>query len=343
MATTHVSSLTGNTTSRSNSHPGQGHSSSRALAVGDRVRIQSANSDWKGKIGRVVKFTPTGLADTIIESANPHLKSRQFSTPVLVRMSNADDDDDDKNRLIADELLAQFEWSQQQVRETNPAHVLAKHVVVYYDPRFCYNVVRAPTGMEHLSVYQNPSLPRNNALIAAGDLTANVWVPRARQQAAAAAAVLVTGPGHHHRERRAKNQAPEAEWQAGHVPAVVRVVANNSASTTTTTQAERVPSVCTGSTQFYSTLTDECPDADDASTIVTNLDRYVEAMCSQQRAVTPPPLDHQHNFPADDATTDAGLVSAVQEVADWMTARKLPITGATLEQLFRIIIEPSDH
>jgi hypothetical protein len=279
-----------------------------------------------GKIGRIVKLTPTGLAETIIESANPHLKSHRFSIPVLVRMPH--DDDNDETPLIANELLTQFEWSQQQVRVNNPEHVLAKHVLVYYDPRFAYNIVRAPEGME---LYENPALPRRNALIASGDPAAGVWVLMAK------AVTLVTGPDHN-RERRARTRAAEAEMRTIHVPAMVRVTTNSA----TTTRAERLaPSASTGSTQWYSARTSEWPDADDA-TVVTDLDGYVQAT-RHQRAVTRPP-HRRHDFSAmDDATTDADLVSDVQGVADWMTARNIPITGATLEQLFHFIIASSNH
>jgi hypothetical protein len=153
----------------------------------------------------------------------------------------------------------------------NPEHVLADFVAVYYDPRFAYNVVRAPEGMEHLSVYENPALPHTKELIASGDPDAGVWVP----------ATLVTGPDHN-RERRARNQAAEAEVRTIHVPATVRVTSN----TATTTRAERLaPSVSTRSTQWYSAVTREWPDADDATWMDTSRRRSASEPSCHLRTV----------------------------------------------------------
>jgi hypothetical protein len=81
--------------------------------------------------------------------------------------------------------------------------------------------------MQHLSVYENPTLSRKNALISASD----VWVLN-------------------HRDRRTRNQT------AMDIPLVVRV-------NTDAARAERVPNASTGSeTNWYSAVTQE-----DASTV----------------------------------------------------------------------------
>jgi hypothetical protein len=186
-STTHVSSLTDNTSS---------------LAVGDRVRILSSGSTWNGKIGRVVKRTSPARVTMIVESANPHLEPHGgFLAQNLQRM------DDNENPSIAKELCKQFEWSQQEVRVKNPEHVLAKHVLVNYDTRFSYNVVRVPMGMEHLSMYKTPALSRRNGLVS----TRDVWVP------------LDISRARDHRERQNRDQEADPEIEATNVPSEVHV------------------------------------------------------------------------------------------------------------------------
>jgi hypothetical protein len=275
-STTHVSSLTDNTSS---------------LAVGDRVRILSSGSTWNGKIGRVVKFTQARVT-TILESANPHLEPHGgFLAQNLQRM------DDNENPSIAKELRKQFKWSQQKVRVKNPEHVLAEHVLVNYDARFLYNVVRVPTGMEHLSVYKTPALSHRNGLVPARD----VWVPLDIW-------------------RQNRDQEADPEIEAINVPSEVRV-AN-----------ERGQSVSSGSTNYYSAFTSERPDHDN-----TTIDTNLETARNQSRihTVTPPADQHPPDGTFRAGTTiDSAVLLAMRVIADYITANNGQINGTTLEQLF---------
>jgi hypothetical protein len=261
------------------------------------VRIQSRRSPWNGKIGRVVEFT-TARVKTILESANPHLEpqSRYFLDSNLQRM------DDNENPSIANELRNQFEWSQQKVRVKNPEHVLAEHVLVNYDTRFLYNVVRVPTGMEPLSVYKTPALSRRNELVSAR----NVWVPNWLARA--------------HDKQRERDQEADPEMEAINVPSEVRM-ANDCGQ-----------SASVGSTTFYLA----CSEDHNNTTIGTNL----ETTRNQSRLHTvTPPADHH---PSDgtfraEATIDRAVLSAIKVILDHITANKGQINGNTLEQLFNHI------
>jgi hypothetical protein len=225
METNTLSTLTD---SHSSSHNGQQRRGRALLATGDRVRITSVKSPWNGKIGRIVKVTAE-RAETILESANPHLKSKHFSLAALECMSHHTDPD--VNEVIADELDAQFAWSQDKVR---PEHVLVDFVKVFYDQQFLHNVVQWPARME---LYKSPALARQNKLIFAAPsevwVLHDVWVPIAR---------VLTAEPTNHREQQDRPQETDSETEAIHVPSEVCV-----------------ESASVGATTFYSAHTSELP------------------------------------------------------------------------------------